>query len=82
LRGSASYVIISNTDQPGLVNSISFLSVFSATRNICGKISSKKMVMKIEVIQIKASGFGKQYLNLRNKQGTLNGLQTNFKTFQ
>jgi len=39
------------------------------------------MVMKIEVIQIKASGFGKQYFKLRNKKGTLNSLPTNFKTF-
>ena len=37
--------------------------------------------MKTEVIQIKASGFGKQYFNLRNNKGTLNGLQANFETF-
>jgi len=37
--------------------------------------------MKTEVVQIKASGFGKQYFNLRNNKGTLNGLQANFETF-
>lgn len=31
--------------------------------------------MKTEVIQIKAGGFEKQYSNLRNNKGTLNGLQ-------